>query len=178
MKLRKLTARQRFFAHEVVKNGFNAGAAYREVYPEASRATSETNGPRLLRKPHVAALVAKLQGVQLAKVDASAQRVKDELARLAFVDATQACKRDGSLLPLHDMPEDVRRAVSGFEIAGKARKVRKVRFWSKPEALGLLAKHHGLLREIIEVSDVTETRDISDDEWAVLSRLEHEVRGG
>ena len=171
----RLIARHRLFAAAYLKS-LNAAQAYREVYPKASKATAETNGTRLLGTARVAALVARQQQKQLAKVDASAERVKAELARLAFVDATKACDRKGKLLPLHRMPEDVRRAISGFEVDGGA--VRKLRFCSKPEALGLLAKHHGLLREILEVSDVTETRDITDDEWQTLSRLTHEVRGG
>lgn len=172
--MKTLTLKRRQFALAYLKS-LNAGQAYRQIYTTASSASAETNGPRLLRNPRVAAFVAERQEKQLAPLDASAQRVKAELARLAFVDATEACDKHGKLLPLRKMPEDVRRAIAGFEIDGTS---RKVKFWSKPEALGLLAKHHGLLREIIEVSDVTETRDITDDEWAVLSRLEHEVRGG
>lgn len=172
----KLNPRHDRFAHTYVKNGCNAGAAYRACYPKASQATAETEGPQLLRNPRIASLVAKLMGSQLAKIDASAESIKLELARIAKADIAQAFDKRGRLLPLQKIPEDVRRAISSLEYDAKTGKP-KVRFWSKNEALGLLAKHHGLLREILEVKDVTETRDITDEEWAKLSTLEHEVRG-
>lgn len=172
----KLNARHERFAHVVVKNGGNAAAAYREVYPKASRATAETEGPALLRRPQVARRVAQLTAPQLAKIDASAESIKLELARVAKVDIAQAFDAKGRVLPIHKMPEDVRRAISSIERDTKGN--LKIRFWSKNEAAGLLAKHHGLLREILEVKDVTETRDITDEEWAKLSVLEHEVRRG
>lgn len=185
----KLTLQQRLFAHEVVRHCGNAAAAYRAVYPRAKPATAETNGPRLLRKAQVAALVADLQAKQLAKVDASAERVKLELARLAFVDLGTAYDDKGNLLPLHEMPEDTRRAISAvkvfeeFEGFGKDRvhvgDVREVKLFSKPEALQMLAKHHGMLRDVVEQTvKVADSAEVSDEEWIALSRLQHEVRGG
>lgn len=158
------------FAALMTKPGMTAAAAYHEVYPRASEATAATEGPALLRKPHVAALVAKHEAKQLERIDATAEDVKRELSRIAKVDVALAFDRRGRRLPLNKIPEDVRRAISGIDDG-------KLRFWSKTEALNLLAKHHGLLREIIEVQNVTETRDISDDEWEKLAALEHKVRG-
>ncbi len=159
----------------MARPGMTAAAAYREVYPKATQATAETNGPRLLGNAAVATLIAQHQAKHVEKLDLSAERVMLELVRLAQVDTSRAFDANGKLLPIHSIPEDVRRAISGFDVGEDG--LRKVRFWSKDNALGLLAKHHGLLREILEVRDVTETRDISDDEWDVLSKLEHEVRG-
>ncbi len=167
-----LNPKQQRFASEYSKDPNGKQAAVRAGY---SPRTAESQASRLLRNAKVAALVGQLQAKQLAKIDASAERVKEELARVAFADVGRAFDARGRHLPVHKLPEDLRRAVSGFEHHGK---VRKVKFWSKPEALGLLAKHHGLLREILEVRDVTETRNITDEEWSTLSRLEHEVRGG
>ena len=172
--MRSLTAKQRAFAHAVARLGGNATAAYREVY-KCSQGVAESNACVLMGNAGVAKIVAELQGKQLAKLDASAESIKLELARVAKVDVAKAFDERGKLLPLHKMPEDVRRAISSVERDAKGRV--KVRFWSKNEALGLLAKHHGLLREILEVRDVVETRDITDDEWEKLSLLEHRVRG-
>lgn len=171
----KRNLRHERFAALMARPGMTAAAAYREVYPKASPATAATAGPELLRNPQVAALVGKAAARVVEKLDFTAERVMAELARLAMVDTSRAFDAKGKLLPIHEIPEDVRRAISGFEYDGE---LRKVRFWSKDNALGLLAKHHGLLREILEVKDVTETRDISDEEWEMLAKYRHEVRGG
>jgi hypothetical protein len=56
----RLSAKHEAFA-VLCAGGRAAGAAYAEVYPNASKATAETEGPALLRKPQVKARVAELQ---------------------------------------------------------------------------------------------------------------------
>lgn len=86
-----------------------------------------------------------------------------ELMRIAMVDPAEAFGPDGSLLELREMPEHVRRAISSFDVEhrttedGVTRTVRKVRFWSKTQALELLGKHIGMLVERREVATSTIT---------------------
>jgi hypothetical protein len=85
-----------------------------------------------------------------------------ELLRFALLDVGQAFGADGRLLPLQDMPEDVRRAIAGVEVEelfegrGEDRKqvgwVRKVKFWDKPRGLELLGKHLGMFADKLHVT--------------------------
>jgi phage terminase small subunit len=94
-----------------------------------------------------------------------ADDVLRELIRLAQADPARAFDEKGNLLPIHEMPPEARAAIAGFDLEelwdgrGPKRKqvgrVRKVRFWDKPRALELLAKHLGLLTERLQVSVLT-----------------------
>lgn len=53
------------FAQKVAA-GSSAGEAYREVYTTASKATAETEGPKLLRNPQIALRVEELKAAQRA----------------------------------------------------------------------------------------------------------------
>jgi hypothetical protein len=66
-----------------------------------------------------------------------------ELERIAMVDIGKAFGPAGGLLPLAEMPEDVRRAISSVEIEGSTRshgELTKVKFWDKVRGLELVTK--------------------------------------
>ena len=79
-----------------------------------------------------------------------------ELLRLAMTDIGQALNADGTLKPIHEIPEDVRRAISGFEVEeldgdeGPTGRVRKVKFWDKKGSLDSLMRHLGLFKDKVE----------------------------
>ena len=78
----------------------------------------------------------------------------NECCRIAFADVGQAFNEDNTLKAIHEMPEDIRRAVSGIEVdeiyegTGKDRELigytKKVKFWNKGKQIETLFKHHGL----------------------------------
>ena len=108
---------------------------------------------RYLRDPEVQALIRRLQAGHIRKVGLSAERTLEELRRLACVDPADCYDDQGDLLPLRDMPEHVRSAIASIEMTGTGtgKRLTRIRFWSKPAALELLAKHQGLLEEKITV---------------------------
>ena len=63
-------------------------------------------------------------------------------------------------MPIHEIPEEIRRAISGletfeeFEGFGKDREkigdTKKLKFWDKPRALELLGKHLGLFVDKVD----------------------------
>lgn len=85
-------------------------------------------------------------------------RILLELGRIALADIGQAFDAEGRLLPLHEMPEDVRRAIAAIEVEeiftgrGEDRVfvgvLRKVKFWNKDKALQTIATHLGMLVEV------------------------------
>lgn len=76
--------------------------------------------------------------------------VEAEVARIAKVDIAKAYDDTGRLKSIHDIPEDVRRAIAGVEVeelfegqgesSVKIGDLVKVKFWDKPRALEMLAK--------------------------------------
>ena len=96
----------------------------------------------------------------------TADRILAELFRMAVVDVGEAFAEDGSLLPISEIPTDLRRCISGIEVSeiweydGKVRTqvgvLKKVKFVSKEKGLEMLAKHLKLLTEKFEL-DVGKT---------------------
>lgn len=141
-----LTHRQQLFVHEYCVDRNGTQAAIRAGY---SPKGAEVQASVLLRKPKVSAAIERTLAQQAKRIDVSAARVLLEYARLAFADSRLAYGPDGKLLPMHRIPEDVRRAISSFECAtsdgddGPTR-LTKVRLWPKEKALEALGRHLNL----------------------------------
>lgn len=148
-----LSPKQQRFVAEYLKDSNATQAAIRAGY---SRKTAKSQGARLLTNVDIAQAVTK----RVEQVGITADVVLGELLRIARADIGQAYGKDGRLLALKDMPEDVRRAISGidveeiFEGYGDERKpvgnLVKLRFWDKPRTLELLGKHLKLFTEKFE----------------------------
>jgi phage terminase small subunit len=168
----KLTERQRDFAHLVVKHKLNATKAAEEA--GYSKRSAGNQGARMMKNDDIARLVAKLQASQLEKVDASAEGIKRELALMAHSDVGELHDARGKVLPLRKMPELARRAISGIDYENG--RIVKIRLWDKNRAAEALAKHHGLLHEVLEVVEAQAVSEVLDSEWEALSLLRHVVR--
>jgi phage terminase small subunit len=149
-----LQDRQEKFCLEYLKDMNATQAAVRAGY---SRRTCEVQGPRLLGNVRIAARVQQLLQKRNEKLELKTDDVLRELLRIATVDVSKIYGPDGLLLPIHEMPEDVRRAIAGVDVLshGDGETVwttKKVRFWDKTKALELLAKVLKLLTENVNVS--------------------------
>lgn len=150
----ELTERQERFCREYIKDLNGKQAALRAGYSEDS-ATEQAS--RLLSKDHVWARVQELKEVQAKRVEINADEILLELKRLALADISQAFDEVGGLKPLKEIPEDVRRSISGLEVnelfegSGDQKTAigiaRKVKFWDKNKALENLGKHLKLFTE-------------------------------
>lgn len=189
-----LTPQQRRFCLELLSDPqmVGAAAARRAGY---SAHTAEVQASKLLRHPKVAAFLEKRRARVEARLELTAERIDQEIARLAFLDVRGAYDEEGRLLAPADMPEDVRRAIAGFEEDAlfetvsvpdgeKEKKVRlqvgvtrKIKWASKAEVLGLAAKRMGLLVDRSEVKVESGEPALTDEEWAALAELRHKVRG-
>lgn len=157
----ELTPRQELFCQEYVVDLNATQAAIRAGYAAPSAAAASS---RLLTNVKISVRVAELAGKRTEQVGITAERVLGELMRIATVDIGGAFDASGALLPIHDMPADVRRCISGIEVdeilewegEGKARRqvvvgyTRKVKFWDKKGSLDSLGRYLKLFIDRIE----------------------------
>lgn len=156
---RALTPKEERFCQEYVTDLNGTQAATRAGYSERSAAVTAS---RLLIKANVVQKIQVLMDERSKRTAINADTILRELLRLATVDVTEAFDDMGQLKPISEIPEDVRRAIAGLEVhelfdgQGDQKSViglaKKVKFWDKPKALELLAKHLKLLTDKVEHS--------------------------
>lgn len=154
-----LTGKRELFAHEYLKDLSATQAAIRAGY---SAKSAPQEGCRLLAEPEVQELVAKLAAERNQELKINARDVLLELHRMLTADVSQAFDVDGSLLPIHDIPLDLRRTISSFEVEevwsgrGADREqtgiLRKVKFWSKEKGAELLGRHLALFNDKLDLN--------------------------
>lgn len=171
MSKRRMTPKQRLFAQEYLVDLNATQAAIRAGY---SSRTARDIGSENLRKPAIQAFIQEAMQKRAANVELTADRVLRELMRVGLSDIGQLFGKDGGIRPMHEMPEDARRALSSYEEVLKedGSLVRKVRLWDKPRALEMLGKHLKLFVEVLEAK--VEVDGFSDEERAerIASLLE------
>lgn len=129
-------------------------AAIRAGYSEK---TADVQGPRLLGNARVRAAVAVGQSKRLITAEVKAERVLRELARIAFNDARSFFDAN-NIRPVSELDDDQGAVIAGFEVLkknvaagdGHVDTIHKFKLCDKLKALEILAKHLGLLKEIIE----------------------------
>lgn len=154
-----LNAKQRLFVKEYIKSGNATQAAKVAGYSPKS---AKTVGPRMLENVGVKAAIARSLDKATEKAELNAAAVLANIRKLAEVNLTKAFAEDGTMLPLHEMPEDVQFALVSIEsddlIVGsytkkkKIGKTRKLKIADKVRALEMLAKHFKLLTDVQEVT--------------------------
>jgi phage terminase small subunit len=141
-----LLKQQRDFADNYVNDpGRNATAAYIAAGYKARGNSAEVNAHNLLRRPKLAAYVALKEAKTREKAeksyDITQERVLSELAGIAYSDPADLYAPDGTLLPIHEIPERTRRAIASIEHGPNG---MKIKLWSKTQGADMLAKHLNL----------------------------------
>jgi phage terminase small subunit len=155
----KRANREEIFAREYVIDLNGKRAVIAAGYSESG---AEVQASRMLRKPKVKALIAKLTEKKLEKLNVSAERILQELARIAFLDPANLFDEAGQLKPIGEVDEDTRRAIAGLDhqqlfehfAKGQAKHVgttHKVKLADKTRALELLGKYQKLFADTLEL---------------------------
>lgn len=160
-----LSDKQQLFVQEYLVDRNGRQAAIRAGY---SARNPGYQAHRLLQNPEVAEAVGEgLQG-RTARLEVTAERVIEEIARRAFYDPTdlmvevEQALEDGEGSPfdatgrlLKALPEDTRRAIDGW---GRDRHGNLViKLADKNKALDQLARHLGLYRAVdVRVTHVSQ----------------------
>jgi phage terminase small subunit len=110
----------------------------------------------LAKEPRVVKRIQELVAMRLSAAGVTAERTKREIARVAYADVRKIFDAEGRLLPVHEIDDDTAAAITSITVQrkniGTAKEpehvdVIKIRFASKMDALGLLAKHFKLIND-------------------------------
>lgn len=148
----KLNPRQQAFALALPAAASQEAAALAAGYGAQH---ANKNAHALAAKPEVRIVVAYLAGAALKAAEDDLERLIREACHVALADPIGMVNADGSLKPLHEWPENLRRALASYDLAeisagSGAEKVcigtlAKPRFWNKLDAIEKIAKIRGYL---------------------------------
>jgi phage terminase small subunit len=158
--VKELTPKQETFCEEYLVDLNATQAAIRAGYSEK---TAKSIGQENLTKPDVLVKINELKECRSERTQITADTILTELLKLATVDLGKAFDASGTILPINEMPEEVRKAISSIEVnelfdngQGDQKSVigftKKIKFWDKPKCLELLGKHLKLFTETLEVN--------------------------
>jgi phage terminase small subunit len=175
----KLPPKQAEFVKQYLVDLNASAAAMRAGY---SAKTADQIAYQLLQKTSVREAIQAAMEERSRRTEITADRVLQELARMAFFDARRLFANDGSPLPVTEMDEDTARAVVGLDVAtvGNADigigQVLKLKLADKKGALELLGRHLGMWKDKTEISGpdggpiVTKSAaEMTDDELAAIA---------
>lgn len=141
--------RREVFAAEYVKSGDPQAAAAAAGYSPTRNA-----GSMQLQNPEVRQKVTELNKQKLEAAGITAQRVMQELGRIAFLDIRRLYDENGDLIPIHKLDADTAAALASVDVETKWEgkgdaavpvTVKKVRTVDKMASLNVLAKHFKLV---------------------------------
>lgn len=150
-----LTDKQRKFVAEYLIDLNATQAAIRAGYSEA---TAHSSGPRLLENVDVAAAIAERTEKHAAKLDITAEKVLAAIAEIAFGDVRKMFTEDGALVRPHEWDDETAAAVAGMDVVtvaageGMVEHVAKIKRTDRLRALDMLARHHSLYNDKLEVN--------------------------
>jgi len=126
----------------------------------------------LLRRPDVMDYISNARRRFYIENRPTVERIRKELAAIAFFDPKTLFDEKGEMLRLEDIPEYARRCISSIEIYGDK---KKVKVHSKVTALEMLAKHLGMFVERYE--DITDMpKSTRKERLKVLEELQELVK--
>jgi phage terminase small subunit len=147
----EIAARHEAFAQQIAN-----GLSTREAFKAIGLSSSPTNYSQFARNPNLVKRVQELVAQRLMAAGVTAERTKHEIARVAYADVRKIFTADGQLKPIHEIDDDTAAAITSITVQrkniGTQREpefvdVMKIKFASKMDALGLLAKHFKLVND-------------------------------
>lgn len=119
---RALTPKMRKFALALPLTNTQVAAALQAGYKEI---TAKKNAATFAAQPNVRMVVDWCCNRAIQNTALEVERLKRELALICFSDVGALFNEKGELLPMGEVPEDARRAISGMEF-GKSVKISMV----------------------------------------------------
>lgn len=148
-----LNPKHKLFVAEYLKDLNATQAATRCGY---SGKTARQQGARLLSNAAINAAVQKAMEKRSDRVELSADWVIKKLMRIADSDLAKAYAADGSLLPVPEMPEEIRKCLAGVDVhkdfteGVEVGETKKIKVLDQTRALELLGRHLKLFTDRVE----------------------------
>lgn len=163
-----MTAKQKRFCEEYLVDLNATQAAIRAGYSPASAADV---GGENLRKPDIRAHIDRAMAERSKRTGVNADRVVRELAKVAFVNASDVIAVADATLKANAAPEDLA-AIQSVKVKtfGDDGMEREIRMADKLKALELLGRHLGMFDDRLKLSGKLDTGQLDN----VLAQL----RGG
>jgi phage terminase small subunit len=148
----------------------NQTDAYLAAGYKCSRSAARRAAARLLTNVDIKSAIEKVQGRAAEKAEITQTRILEEEGRLAFLNPQGLVNRNGKLLDLHELPEDVARAIVGLEVIRQndGSLKYKYRFADKGKSLERLSRHLGMYNDKLNLGFTAEALN------AILSGLPEE----
>ncbi len=158
-----MTEKQKRFCEEYLIDLNATQAAIRAGYSPDSAASI---GSENLKKPNIRARVDKAMVEQSRRTGVSADRIVRELAKIAFINASDAVDLNGAVIR-EDAGRDDTAAIASVRVKSIPTSdgmgvEREIRFADKTKALELLGRHLGMFTDKVSV-DTTAAVQIIDD---------------
>lgn len=158
-----LTAKQRRFVDEYLIDLNATQAAIRAGYSEH---TARSVGSENLTKPDISAAIEAAMRERQVRTEITADRVLQELARIAFFDIRKLYREDGSMKSMHELDDEAAAVLAGVDVVetldkdvdaeGNVRATpvhtKKAKIPDKVGALTLAMRHLGMLKDKVEHS--------------------------
>lgn len=165
-----MTQKQKRFIEEYLIDLNATQAAIRAGY---SPDTAQQTGSENLSKPVIRAQIDRAMAERSKRTGVNAERVIQELAKIAFVNATEVIDPKTATVKEDALPEDTA-AIQSVKVKtfGEDGLEREIKMADKLKALELLGKHLGMFKDKIELSGGLDT------EKSKLDDLIGQMRGG
>lgn len=111
---RALPVKQQHFITEYLANGFNATQA--AITAGYAKNSADTQGSRLLVNAKVKEVLAARAQKVMAKREITAEKVLDEIYKLAMFDPRKLFRPDGSLIPITELDDDTAASIAGLDV--------------------------------------------------------------
>lgn len=158
----KLTPKQQMFIKEYLIDLNATQAAIRANY---SKRTADRIGPQLLGKTCIAQAIQFEMDKRSKKLEITAERVLEEIAKMAFANIQDIYDENGILRPISELPREVAAAVQSVKVnLTEACAVQEVKLWDKKGTLELLGKHLKLFTDKVEHSGKLTLEDLVADD--------------
>jgi len=109
-----LTPKRQRFVREYLIDLNATKAAERAGY---SKRSAYTEGSRLLENAEIQAEVTRLRKAQLEKIEITAERVLQEIAKMAFFDPRKLFDAEGKPIPIQDLDDVTAASIAGLDVS-------------------------------------------------------------
>ncbi|HVW78524.1 MAG TPA: terminase small subunit [Alloacidobacterium sp.] len=109
----KLTPKQGLFIAEYLVDGNATRAAIAAGYAASS---AHVTGAKLLKNAKVAEIVAARHERRVEKLEITAERTLEEIAKLAYFDPGKLFDANGNLIPVHLLDDVTRASIASVEV--------------------------------------------------------------